>query len=67
MQKPTVEGRKVMPSPVFLCTSAEVVERKGDGLRFRTQMTCTESVKVYEPRSQECSEGELEGQPGGGA
>jgi hypothetical protein len=42
-----------------------VVGRKGDGRGFCTQMMCTESVKVFEQGSQECSVGELEERPGG--
>ena len=52
---------------VFLCTSAEVVEGKGDELRFCTQMMCTGSVKVHERGSQGCSGKGLEGQPSGAA
>jgi hypothetical protein len=33
---------------VFLCTSAEVIERKGDGHGFCAKTMCTGSVKVYE-------------------
>ncbi len=58
-------------TPVFLCTSGEVAEGKGDGLRFCTQMMCTESAPFAaqgrRARSQGCCEGELERQPGGKA
>jgi hypothetical protein len=50
--------------PVFLCTSAEVAEGKGDVLRSCTQMMCTESVRG---RSQRWAVGKLEVQLSGEA
>ena len=49
---------------VFCVQSAEVVEGKGDEVRFCTQTVCTESVRA---RGQGLSAEGLEVQPGGGA
>jgi len=57
--------------PVFLCTSGEVAEGKGDVLRSCTQMMCTGSVPFAAQGGRvgrrRWSEGKLEVQPGGEA